>query len=43
MAGPLGTGFVERFKNDPNATCTFVEAGETSTATRRRRSSEAGL
>ncbi|HSJ26703.1 MAG TPA: pilus assembly protein TadG-related protein, partial [Acidimicrobiia bacterium] len=28
MAGPLGTGFVDRFKNDPNATCTFVEAGE---------------
>jgi hypothetical protein len=29
MAGPLGTGFVERFKDDPNASCTFTEAGET--------------
>jgi hypothetical protein len=28
MAGPLGGGFLERFANDPNATCTFERDGQ---------------
>jgi hypothetical protein len=27
MAGPLGKGLIERFKNDPGATCTFNYGG----------------
>lgn len=28
MAGPLASGFLERFANDPNATCTFIRSGD---------------
>jgi hypothetical protein len=29
MAGPLGSGFVDRLSNDPGATCTFTYSGNT--------------